>query len=94
MHVVSRKKLREASAVYADFLEPLDVWHRITKKAKWNNLQDVRLEFSSADRVRQYTVFNIKGNHYRIITEINYASQRIHVRHILTHAQYDRGGWK
>jgi mRNA-degrading endonuclease HigB of HigAB toxin-antitoxin module len=26
--------------------------------------------------------------------EINYAFGRIYVRHVLTHAEYDRGGWK
>jgi mRNA interferase HigB len=39
-------------------------------------------------------VFNIKGNAYRLIAEIFYESQVLLVRDVLTHAEYDRGGWK
>ncbi len=94
MHVISRKKLQEAAARHGDLEGPLDAWFRIAKKALWRSLTDVRKTFSSADSVGQWTVFNIKGNQYRLITEINYAFQRIYIRHVLTHGEYDRGGWK
>ncbi len=94
MHVLSRKRLKEASALHPDLEGPLDAWFRIAKKAEWRSLADVRTTFSSADAVERWTVFNIKGNQYRLITEINYAGDRIYVRHVLTHAEYNRGGWK
>ena len=94
MHVISRKKLKEATARHGELAGPLDAWFRIVKKAEWKNLTDVRNTFSSADAVGKWTVFNIKGNRYRLIAEINYAFGRIYVRHVLTHAEYDRGGWK
>jgi mRNA interferase HigB len=94
MHVISRKKLKEAVARHADLEGPLDAWFRIAKKALWGNLADVRKTFSNADAVGRSTVFNVKGNQYRLITEINYAFGRIYIRHVLTHAEYDRGGWK
>ncbi|WP_281261358.1 type II toxin-antitoxin system HigB family toxin [Chamaesiphon polymorphus] len=49
----------------------------------------LREAYPSADLVGIYTVFNIKGNHYRLIAEINYRSGTIFVRDILTHAEYD-----
>lgn len=94
MHVISRKKLKEAVARHSDLEVPLDAWFRIAKKAEWKNLADVRKTFSSADAVGKWTVFNVKGNRYRLITEINYAFDRIYIRHVLTHAEYDRGIWK
>jgi len=39
-------------------------------------------------------VFNIKGNKYRLITEINYLYQRLFVRHVLTHGECDQERWK
>ena len=39
-------------------------------------------------------MFNIKGNKYRLITEINYRFRRVYIRHALTHAEYDREKWK
>jgi len=94
MHVISRRKLKEAAARHRDLEGPLDSWFRIAKKAGWSNLTDVRKTFSSADTAGKWTVFNIKGNQYRLIAEINYAFGRVYVRHVLTHAEYDRGGWK
>lgn len=94
MHVISRKKLKQAAALHGDLEGPLDAWFRIAKKALWRNLADVRKTFSSADAVGKWTVFNIKGNQYRLITEINYVFGRIYIRQVSTHAEYDRGGWK
>ncbi|MFY9947774.1 MAG: type II toxin-antitoxin system HigB family toxin [Candidatus Sulfotelmatobacter sp.] len=94
MHVISRKKLKDAASGHIDLEGPLDAWFRIAKKAEWKKLMDVRKTFSSADAVGKWTVFNIKGNEYRLIAEINYFFGRIYIRHVLTHAEYDRGGWK
>lgn len=94
MHVISRKKLREASFRHRDLAAALEVWFRIAKHASWRNLADVRETWRSADVVGKWTVFNLKGNRYRLITEINYTYKRVYIRHVLTHAEYDREGWK
>jgi mRNA interferase HigB len=94
LHVISRKKLKEAAAQHSDLESPLDVWFRIAKRASWQSLTDVRKTFSAADVVDKWTVFNIKGNKYRLITEINYRFQRIYIRDVLTHAEYDQEKWK
>ena len=94
MHVISRKKLLEAAEKRADLGGPLDVWYRIAKKAAWKNLMEVRRQLPTADAVEEFTVFNIKGNAYRLITEINYRTGRVFLRHVLTHAEYGKGGWK
>lgn len=94
MHVISRKRLKEAALRHPELEPALDAWFRIAKKAAWRSLQDVRATLASADAVDRFTVFNIKGNKYRLITEINYRFQRLYVRHVLTHAEYDQEKWK
>lgn len=94
MHVISRKKLLEAGVSHGDLNAPLDAWYRIAKKAEWRSLEDVRRVFPSADAVGRYTVFNIKGNSFRLIAVMNYATKRLYIRHVLTHAAYDKGRWK
>jgi len=94
LHIISRKKLLEAARNHKDLSEPLDIWYRIAKKAEWRSLAEVRLMFPSADAVERFTVFNIKGNTYRLIAEINYRTGRIFLREVLTHAEYGRGRWK
>jgi mRNA interferase HigB len=76
----------------------LDAWYRVAKSAKWTSLEGVREIYPSADGVpvgeRVYTVFNISGNSFRLITEIYYEDQVILIRHVLTHAEYDKEEWK
>lgn len=94
MHIISRKALRVFWEKHPDAKGPLQDWYRVAGKATWNNLSEVRKSYPHADMVGTCTVFNIKGNDYRLITWIAYSSQRIFIRHVLTHAEYDKGGWK
>ena len=94
MHIISRRKLLEAAEKHEDVGQALDAWYRIAKKAEWNNLMDVRRVFPTADSVGEFTVFNIKGNAYRLTTEINCQTGRVFLRHVLTHAGYSKGGWQ
>jgi mRNA interferase HigB len=93
MHVISRKTLREAETKHGDLVVPLAVWFKVAKSARWKNIQDVRKTYPFADPVGRYTVFNIKGNSYRLIAKIEYARSRIYIRAIQTHAEYDKGAW-
>lgn len=94
MHVITRKKLLSAAGVHPDAAIPLDVWCRIAKRAKWASFADLRKTWSSADIFQRCTVFNIKGNKYRLIAWIDYRTKRIFVRNVLTHADYSKEGWK
>jgi mRNA interferase HigB len=92
--VISRKKLKEAATRHPDAEPALDAWFRVAKRGDWHDLMDVRKTFATADAVGKWTVFNLRGNKYRLITEINYRFHRIYIRHVLTHAEYDREKWK
>ena len=94
MHLISRKRLLEAAAIHSMLLAPLDTWYRIAKKAKWTSLDEVQTVLPTADAVGKFTVFNIKGNAFRLIAEINYKTGRVYIRHVMTHAEYERGAWK
>ncbi|BAU13688.1 hypothetical protein LEP3755_42290 [Leptolyngbya sp. NIES-3755] len=94
MHVISRKKLRAFCRVHADSCEALDDWYQTASDADWQNLIEVQAIYSKAEAVGNFTVFNIKGNTYRLITGINYQKQVIYVKYVLTHAEYDKDAWK
>ncbi len=93
MHVISRKTLREAEKKHGDLVVALAVWFKVAKGARWKNIADVRKTYPFADPVGRYTVFNIKGNSYRLIAKIEYAKGRVYIRAIQTHAEYDKGAW-
>lgn len=94
MNTISLKKIREFVKRHPDSKSSLTAWYKIARKAHWRNLAGVRLVYPHADLVGNYTVFNIRGNHYRLIAEIDYQFQQILIREILTHEEYDKGKWK
>jgi mRNA interferase HigB len=94
VHVISRKILRDFCEKHADSCEVLASWYRVASKAQWESLVEVQTIYSKAEAVGNFTVFNIKGNTYRLIADINYIKQRIYIKYILAHAEYDKEQWK
>jgi mRNA interferase HigB len=94
MHLISIRNLRIDTSEYSDIKKQIDDWYATVKKAEWNNLEDVRKVYRDAEAVGNFTVFNFKGNNYRLIVGINYEDQTIYYKYFLTHAQYDKGKWK
>lgn len=94
MNTISYRKIREFIALHPNAESSLSAWYKIARKAKWQNLIEVRKDYPHADRVGRLIVFNIAGNNYRLIAEIHFESQLVLIRHILTHAEYDRDRWK
>lgn len=64
------------------------------KPGRYQSFADLRAVFPSADQVGKLTVFNIGGNSARLIAAIHYNRQRIYIRAVLTHQEYDEGKWK
>lgn len=51
----------------------------------------MRKTFGSADAVgNDLYVFNIKGNHYRLIARIIFKVRTVYIKFIGTHAEYDK----
>lgn len=94
MNTISRRKIREFVALHPNSESSLSAWYKIAEKAKWQNIVEVRQDYPHADLVGRFVVFNIAGNNVRLIAEIRYQSKSILIKHILTHAEYDRGRWK
>ena len=94
MNTISYRTIREFILLHPNSESSLSSWFKIAKKAKWQNLAELKKDYPHADLVGRYIVFNIAGNHYRLIAEIHFESQLILIRHVLTHAQYDREKWK
>ena len=94
MHVITRKRLLDFTLKHPGCRNSLEAWYRIIKHSKFDTLVELRKVFPSADQVGKYTVFNIAGNKARLIVAIHYNTQRVYIRYVLTHAEYDRNKWK
>ena len=94
MHIISKKALKDFWEKYPDSEIPLLVWFKIVKASKYASFNHLRSTFKSTDKVGDKIVFNIGGNKYRLVTVIHFNYGRVYVRHVMTHQEYDKGGWK
>jgi mRNA interferase HigB len=90
--VLGTEVLDKASRMHSDLTTPIATWLAVARLAKWKNLDDLRLTWRSTDCVRGQTIFNIKGNKYRLFATVNYSSQTIIVKDLVTHAEYSKRG--
>jgi len=91
MRIVSKKTLVDYHIRHAESKIALEEWYKKVSKAKWQNLNELKQHFLSADYVGNHqVVFNIKGNDYRLVAIVIYISQKVYIRWIGAHAQYDK----
>lgn len=94
MHVITRKRPLQFTLLHPDAYGPRDRWFRLAKRADWSSFAGVRVDFAQADQVGNLTVFNIDGNKFRLIAEVNFLLGKVFIRHVLTRAEYDKGSWR
>lgn len=98
MHIVTIKRLQEASEKYREAAREIGSWVKVVKAARWRNFEELRASFPDADDVDDFVVFNIRHNRYRLIVAVHYAKvidERLTLGHVyigsfMTHKEYDR----
>ncbi len=99
MRILRLDRLEEASAKHADAQTALTLWTKCTQEACWNSIRDVRQTYPHADAVKMNdgsvaTIFNIRGNRYRLAVSIDYSDGIVNVLRLMTHSEYDKQLWK
>ncbi|MEO6393405.1 MAG: type II toxin-antitoxin system HigB family toxin [Pyrinomonadaceae bacterium] len=94
MRVIGFRKLREFFGSYPDAEISLSAWYKLARRANWQNLAEVKQTYSHANLVGDYSVFNLRGNNYRLVVRINFRTGVIYVKGVFSHAEYDKGAWK
>lgn len=93
MRIISHKKLKlfYEQREYNDAKVPLERWYDIACRRTWYSLGDIRQDYGDTDMVgNQRYVFNIHGNKYRLVVVVQFTIQRIYIRFVGTHKQYDK----
>jgi mRNA interferase HigB len=94
MHIITRKRLNEFAQKYPEAKTALTQWYQTMKRQNFNSIAEIRQIFPTADKVGKLTVFNIGGNKIRLIAAIHYNRNKVYIRAVLTHKEYDKGNWK
>lgn len=69
--------------------KPLQTWKNTVTTAVWTSLVDIKVSYPSVSYVNDQYVFNIGGNKFRLICQINFGQQQVLISWIGTHAEYD-----
>ena len=92
MRVIAKSTLRKfwETPIYQDAQGPLESWYDEAIVATWRTPHEVKAQFGNASICgNNRVVFNIAGNKYRLVVEMQYRCGIAWVKFIGTHAQYD-----
>ena len=94
MHIISYRRIKDAAEQHKHCANALEQWYKVMKKAELQDFAQLRALFNSVDKVDDLYVFNIGGNKLRLIAAIHFNRQKVFVREILTHTEYDQSKWR
>ena len=91
MRIIAKRTLQNFWEKYPKSKQPLLAWYQVFDKNNFETINEVKQIFGSADFVgNSKIIFNICGNHYRLIVKINFVTQIIYIKFIGTHNEYDK----
>jgi mRNA interferase HigB len=91
MRIQNRDILITCYAKHPDAKSALEAWYADTRRANWKSSMDIKARYASASFLHENRViFNISGNHYRLVAMLNYNLGIVEIRFADTHAEYDR----
>lgn len=91
MRIVTFRRIQEYSEQHPQSRTALEDWYHKTTKAEWKDLNDMRRTFNSVDYIgNSRFVFNIKGNDFRLVAIVIFASKKVYIRFIGTHSEYNQ----
>ncbi|SJM91266.1 conserved hypothetical protein [Crenothrix polyspora] len=92
MRIISNKALQDFSDKHPQAKAPLQEWRKRMRSTSFKSYSELKTLYNSVDKVGNYFVFNIAGNHYRLIAAIHFNTQTLYIRSIMTHEEYNQ--WK
>jgi mRNA interferase HigB len=93
MRIIKEKTLTEycLQSKYKKAEESLKAWTHEVRHSIWNNTNELKLKYRNASIISsKRVVFNIKGNDYRLIVDIEYKLKIVFIVWLGTHEEYDK----
>ena len=91
MRLIGREILNLFCREHSDCRKWLAAWVSDTETAQWKSPQDIKLRYVTASFLAENKViFNVRGNDYRMVTQLAYRVGVVQVKWIGTHAEYDK----
>jgi mRNA interferase HigB len=89
VNVISKKRLIEFWQSHPLAETPLRNWFKLLSQVEPTNFAELKESFGSVDLVKDYVVFDVGGNKFRIIAIVYFESKLVLVRHVFIHEDYN-----
>lgn len=95
MKIIANRSITECWMKYPDAKTGLAVWEERIFEAKCKNHDDLKRIFPNADYIpnpnfKHLTIFNIKGNEYRLAVDIFFNTGLVFIKWFGKHSKYDK----
>ena len=91
MRIFARNTLIGYWETYPIAEQPIKAWFKIAKNAKWKSHNELKAQMRNASFINEKrVVFNIKGNDFRLVVDIEYKFGFIFVVWFVTHSEYSK----
>ncbi|MCH9691531.1 MAG: type II toxin-antitoxin system HigB family toxin [Gammaproteobacteria bacterium] len=93
MHVISKRPFMKAAKGHPNQKQALDELYRVLSRGKFSFPEAMKQLFPTLDNFNykdKWWVIDVGGNNLRLIAFIQFVQNRVYVKHILTHAEYDK----
>lgn len=91
MRVVQRHLLTSFMLKHLETKNPISSWLKEVEVSKWESPHDIKISYPTASIVgNKKVVFNIKGNHYRLVVNVDYDAKLVTVQWVGKHKDYNQ----
>ncbi len=91
MDIIGKEKLFNYAEVHPNARSSIEDWIVAMEAEQFKKPQDIKNKFSSVDFLpKNHCIFNINGNHHRLFVQAVYIADKLIVKWIGTHAEYDK----
>lgn len=91
MRVHSKPIIDKFVRKHPDAKSSIESWYNETIEANWKTTMDIKNRYASASFLkRNYVIFNIKGNDYRLVVKVAYNTGVVFIKWIGTHSEYSK----
>lgn len=91
MRIIAVSTLKEYFEIYPACVEAVKSWIQEVESSDWNSPHDLKAHFASASILTgKRVVFNINGNNFRLIVDVEFRLKIVFVVWFGPHKEYDK----
>ena len=93
MHVISRKPFNDAAKKYPNDATAIEDLYKTLRSGQFNDPLEMKNLYPSLDNFKykdKWYVIDIGGNNLRLLAFIEFRDNRMYVKHIVSHSEYDK----